>query len=80
LVLESVQTVLVVLVDGVEDADVAVGGECACFLEAFAGGQEPDDLSASAFDGGRSVLVMVLEFGGGVLELEFRFGSTHALV
>lgn len=71
---------LVVIVNGFEDADVTVCGECGGFLEAFAGGDEPDDLGASAFDGGAGVLVVVLEFGGCVLKFEFGFGSSHALV
>ena len=70
----------VVVVDGFEDADVTVGGESAGFLEAFAGGEEPDDLGSSAFDGGAGVLVVVLKFGWRVLEFEFCFESAHALV
>ena len=70
---------LVVIVHGFEDADVTVGGESAGFLEAFASGDEPDDLGASAFDGGAGVLVVVLEFGGCVLQFEFCFGSSHEL-
>lgn len=71
---------LVVVVNGFEDADVTVGGERTGFFEAFAGGDEPDDLGASAFDGGAGVLVVVLEFGWCVLQVEFCFGSSHALV
>ena len=80
LVFESVQAVTVVIVDGFENADVTVGGQSAGFFKALAGGEEPGDLDSSAFDGGAGVLVVVLQFGWGVLEFEFCFESAHALV
>lgn len=80
LVFESVQAVTVVVVNGFENADMTVGGERTGFFMAFAGGEEPDDLGSSAFDGGAGVLVVVLEFGWGVLQIEFCFGSSHTLV
>jgi hypothetical protein len=55
------------------NADVTVGGRSAGFFQAFAGGEEPDDLGSSAFDGGAGVLVVVMEF-------EFCFGPTDAFV
>ena len=80
LILKSVQAVTVVVVDGFENADVAVGGEGTGFFKALAGGEEPDDLGASAFNGGAGVLVVVLEFGWCVMKFEFSFESAHALV
>ena len=80
LVFESVQAVPVVIVNGFEHADVTVGGQSAGFFKALAGGDEPDDLGSAAFDGGAGVLVVVLKFGWGVLQFEFCFESSHALV
>ena len=75
---QSVQAVTVVSVNGFENADVTVGGQSAGFFKALAGGEEPDDLGSSAFDGGAGVLVVVLQFGWGVFK--FCFESAHALV
>ena len=80
LVFESVQAVTVVIVNGFEHADVAVGRKDTGFFKALAGGKEPDDLGSSAFNGGAGVLVVVLEFGWCVLKFDFCFESAHALV
>jgi hypothetical protein len=77
---KTLQPLLVIFVDSIQNADVAVCRQFSNFLRAFPARQKPDYLAASSLYRTASLLVVRLQLLHAMLQLQLYSWSSHATI